>query len=65
MADPTASQPAPDGTGDDPQLGLSLSELLGEIWSPVSRQAVGDAVTAMAPGARLDPEAGEPSTWNL
>jgi hypothetical protein len=60
MADPTASQPASDGSSDDPQLGLSLSELLGEIWAPVSRPAVRDEDNAMAPGTRLDPEAGEP-----
>ena len=44
MSDPTAVQAATDGRGDgqDAQLGLSLSELLGEIWSPARRRSTGD-----------------------
>jgi hypothetical protein len=66
MSDPTPAHQAIDshGEGDEAQLGLSLSELLGEIWSPARRQAPGDEDTA-APGGPRDPETGEPTTWNL
>ena len=66
MSDPTAVQAATDGRGDgqDAQLGLSLSELLGEIWSPARRRSTGDEDDA-TPGERPDPDTGEPTTWSL
>lgn len=63
MSDPNPAQPAPEGDADEPQMGLSLSELLGEVWSPASVRVAGDE-DALALDGRHDPESGEPSPWN-
>jgi hypothetical protein len=66
MSESRPAHPAtdPQGDGEEVQLGLSLSELLGEIWSPARRQSPGDEDAGIS-GAGRDPDTGEPTTWNL
>jgi hypothetical protein len=58
-------EPALDADPDEIQLGLSLSELLGEVWTPVHRPSSGSGTERSAPGDSYEAEPGEPATWSL
>ncbi len=62
MTDISAFEPTHEGEADDGALGLSLSELLGEVWAPVGRAARDERdITS----ARSDADSGDPAPWNL
>jgi hypothetical protein len=63
MPETPAPAPNPEPDADDASLGLTLSELLGEVWAPVGRrQTEAERSTA---AAATDLDSGDPAPWNL
>jgi hypothetical protein len=64
MPEPTQPGSLPDPERDEEPLGLSLSELLGEVWAPVGRRPGADDDLLAASGGS-DPDSGDAAPWNL
>jgi hypothetical protein len=59
---PESTTPAPfEREREGEPLGLSLSELLGEVWAPVGRLEAADLPEA---ASATDPDPGDTPTWN-
>lgn len=63
MSEPTMPGATPEPEPEEERLGLTLSELVGEVWSPVERRQRPD-VDAPAVPLATDPNAGDLSSWN-